>query len=159
MASKKYKAKTCAYCARPGASCTNDHVLAQSFFLPEDRGGLPQVPACTKCNNRKSALELLIGSTLLIGSRHPEAQRYRRELVKPRLDRNPKLRRKMGLDQPPHWVKINGIMQLMYEVKVTPADIDNLISMIVRGLYMHHFGETLPQGFVADAKMYPADHE
>ncbi len=87
-ASKRYKGKDCAYCGEPASSSTNDHVVPRSFFIDTDRGpGLntPQVPACARCNNEKSALEGYVGTALLIGSRHPEANRYRREKVGPRL--------------------------------------------------------------------------
>jgi len=52
--SKRFKGKTCAYCALPGASDTADHVLAREFVAVEDRGGIPKVPACAACNGKKA---------------------------------------------------------------------------------------------------------
>lgn len=78
-----------------------DHVVPRSFFLDAERGpGLrvPQVAACARCNNEKSKLEAYVSSALLIASRHPEANRYRREKVAPRLDRNQKLRAELNVD-------------------------------------------------------------
>ena len=52
--------------------------------MDDERGPglhIPQVAACARCNNEKSELEGYVGTVLLIGSRHPEANRYRRETL------------------------------------------------------------------------------
>ncbi len=161
-ASKRYKVKDCPYCGEASCTSTNDHVIARAFFLDSERGNdliLPQVPACARCNNEKSELELYIASVLLIGSKHPEAQRYRIEKIKPRLDRNARLRNEIGIDNPPQWVSINGVMQQMHPVKIHPAKIERLLELIVRGLYLYHYGKTLAATMVPEIKMFPPEHE
>jgi HNH endonuclease len=76
MVRKKYVGKTCVYCGRAGASDTRDHVVAKEFFLKEDRGNLPQVPACLECNGKKAKLEHYLLSVLPLGSRRPDARLY-----------------------------------------------------------------------------------
>ena len=146
-ASKRYKGKDCAYCGEPGTTSTNDHVVPKSFFLDAERGPelhLPQVPACARCNNEKSRLEGYVSSTLLIGSRHPEADRYRREKVAPRLDRNKGLRNELNIDAPPSWIKINGVLQQVHMIRIDSGKIEQLLQLIVRGLYRYHYGKPLP---------------
>ena len=43
--SKKFKGMQCAYCLDAVAT-TVDHVFSREFFLVEDRGYLPEAPAC-----------------------------------------------------------------------------------------------------------------
>jgi len=71
MGSKRYRGKRCAYCGRDGASDTGDHVIARGFFLPSERGELPQVPACNQCNNEKSRLEHRLTTVLRSGRGTP----------------------------------------------------------------------------------------
>ena len=161
-ASKRYKGKDCAYCGKPSCSSTNDHVIARSFFLDTERGSdlqIPQVAACARCNNEKSELEGYLGSALLIGSRHPEANRYRREKVGPRLDRNQKLRRELNIDAPPVWTEVNGILQPMHVIKIDSEKVNQLLRLIVRGLYRHHYGKPLPHEMIPDVSMIRPEAE
>lgn len=159
-ASKRYKGKDCAYCGEPESSSTNDHVVPRSFFLDVERGpalDLPQVAACQKCNNEKSALELYVGSSLLIASEHPEASRYRWEKVRPRLERNRKLWNELKLDAPARWVSVNGILQPRHVVKIDPSKIEQLLQMIVRGLYRYHYGKPLSRDMRPHVQMIRPD--
>jgi hypothetical protein len=161
-ASKRYKRKDCTYCGEPGSSSTNDHVVPRSFFPDAERGSalkLPQVPACQKCNSEKSLLELYVGSALLIGSKHPEANRYRSEKIRPRLERNRKLWEELNLDAPPQWVKINGVFQQIHPIKIDLEKIVQLLQMIVRGLYCYHYGEPLSRQMWPDVQMVRPDAE
>ena len=49
----KFSGETCIYCNNAPAESSH-HVVGRKFFLVERRGDLPQVPACKRCNNRKS---------------------------------------------------------------------------------------------------------
>ncbi|MBU3890924.1 HNH endonuclease [Methylosinus sp. KRF6] len=161
-ASKQYKGKDCAYCGKLGCSSTNDHVIARSFFLDTERGvglQIPKVAACQRCNNEKSELEGYIGSTLLIGSKHPEANRYRSEKIRPRLDRNQKLRKELNIDSPPVWTEINGLLQPMHAVTVDVDKINRLLQFIVRGLYRHHYHKPLPHDMTPDVSMIRPEAE
>ncbi len=157
--SKLYIGKACAYCRAPGSSTTGDHVIARAFFLEEDRADLPKVPACAPCNSRKSALENYVATTLLIGSRHVEGDRYRQELVRPRLEKNSRLRRETGLGTQPKWVRAGALYTLAHPVKVEADKINELLAMIVMGLFHHHFGEPLSEDFEPDISMFHPEHE
>lgn len=161
-ASKRYKGKACAYCGKPGSSSTNDHVVAKSFFLDDERAvglDLPQVPACAPCNNENSGLENYVGSTILIGSRHPDSKQYRSEKVAPRLNRNQKLRADLNIDSPPTWVNLNGVLQQLHVVKIDPDKITRLLEMIVRGLYRYHYGKPLSSEMAPDVRMMRPEDE
>ena len=93
MGSKRYRGKRCVYCGRDGASDTGDHVIARGFFLPSERGELPQVPACNQCNNEKSRLEHHLTTVLPFGARHAAASRTLNELVPGRLEHNERVHR------------------------------------------------------------------
>lgn len=161
-ASKRYKGKDCAYCGGRGSSSTNDHVVPRSFFPNVERGfvlQLPQVPACQECNNKKSLLELYVGSSLLIGSKHPEANRYRSEKVRSRLERNRKLWNELNLDAPARWVKVNGVLQQVHQIKIDPDKIVQLLQMVVRGLYCYHYGKPLCHEMWPDVQMIRPEAE
>jgi hypothetical protein len=157
--SKRYKGKTCAYCGVEGSSTTADHVIARAFFFEEDRANLPQVPSCASCNNCKSELETYASAVLMIASRHIEADRYRQQMVRPRIAKNGKLQRELRLNDPPQWVSVGGVIQPMHPVLVDAQKINQLMQLIVRGLYMHHFGLALSPDFYPDASMFHPDHE
>jgi hypothetical protein len=70
---KRYKGKTCVYCAAAGASETGDHLLAREFVPVADRSQIPQVPACRPCNKDKSDLEHYLTAVLLFGGRQADA--------------------------------------------------------------------------------------
>jgi hypothetical protein len=161
-ASKRYKGKDCAYCGEPESSSTKDHVVAQSFFPDDERDSalqLPQVPACGKCNNKKSQLELYVGSSLLIGSKHPAANLYRSEKVRSRLEQNRKLWNELNIDGPAQWVRINGVFQQMHQIKIDPDKIVQLLQLIVRGLYYYHYGKPLPHDMWPDVQMVRPEGE
>jgi hypothetical protein len=91
MASKRYVGKTCPYCRVPNSTTTRDHVVAREFFLIEDRGDLPIVPACRACNQQKSALEHYALELMPLASRHPDAGQYNKKHLEPRLARKSEL--------------------------------------------------------------------
>lgn len=159
MAGKQYKKKDCAYCGGVGISKTADHVIARSFFFESDRDNLPQVPACTKCNNIKSELEHYASAALMAGSNHVEADRYRQEMVRPRMDKNLKLQREIGLvGNVPRWMNVNGVIQPMHALKIDARKLQNLMRYVVRGLYCFHIGKPLGDQFYPDVAMqHPND--
>lgn len=76
--SKKFKGMQCAYCLDAVAT-TVDHVFSREFFLVEDRGYLPEAPACKACNDEKSRMEHYLTAVLPFGGRHdPGARESRR---------------------------------------------------------------------------------
>ena len=154
MSSKRHKGKDCAYCCKSKAATTSDHVIAREFFFEKDRANLPQVPACARCNNTKPALEHYATAALMTGSNHIHGDRYRREKVAPRLSKNRKLQRDMGIDDPPIWTEIRGIAQPIHVLKLEPDKINKLMAMIVKGLYYFHFEQPLDPQFYADVSMF-----
>lgn len=132
------------------------------FFLDDERTtdlNLPQVPACTYCNTKKSKLENYVGAAVLLGSKHPESIRYVREKVIPRLRKNNKLRAELNINSAPVWVKINGILQQLHVLNINPGKITLLIEMIVRGLYCYHYGKPLSHEMATDTRMIPPESE
>jgi hypothetical protein len=144
MASKKYKEKDCAYCCRVGVSETPDHVIPRSFFFEEDRSNLPIVPACRACNQRKSELELYVSTALLAGTNHEDGARYRNQEVAPRLRRNARLVREMGLTEPRSWTMINSVIQPTQKIKLDGKKLAKLIELIAKGLFRFHVERPLP---------------
>lgn len=158
-ASKRYKGKMCPYCGLDGISTTADHVIARAFFLEEDRANLPKVPSCGPCNNRKSQLEAEVSSVLMVASQHVEADKYRKQMVVPRIARNEKIQQKLRLDDPPQWVNIDGLFQPVHPVFINSRHLNELMQFIVRGLYLHHFGDPLSSDFYPDVNLYHSDGE
>jgi hypothetical protein len=143
MASKKYIGKTCAYCTKEGVSETPDHVVAREFFLVKDRGNLPIVTACSKCNGEKSALEHYALSILPLGSRHADVRSYSEQNIERRLRKNPRLRSQLRFQHSGHWEVQKGLFLPVMSLAIDEEKIRGLFSLIVRGLFMFHWGEAL----------------
>ena len=137
MSGKKYRNKPCAYCGGP--STGPDHVVARKFFLPGDRGDLPQVPACDVCNGHKSALETELLALLPFGGRHESAQRNLQEMVPSRLEKNRRLHRRLGQGQGRIWAEHGGLLVPTMTLPVAGEQLINLFKWITRGLVWFHW--------------------
>jgi hypothetical protein len=147
--SKRFKGKTCAYCAMPGASGTGDHVVCRAFFPVEDRDNLPQVPACDRCNGTKSELEHYLTSLMPFGGQHQNAHRALAEMVPARLEKNHKLRAALAMGLKQRFVSFNGSpWQMAGTLPVDGEKLTQYLGLIVRGLAYYHWG------FACDAQNY-----
>jgi hypothetical protein len=147
----KKKTDLCVYCdLRDGV--TSDHVFCRKFVGVIDRGNLPQVPACSICNNRKADLERYLTTVMPFGGMHRDAHRSLSEDVPRRLSGNLKLARELQ----------NGMREETYvnecgEVDsrcVLPFDGEKLIALfgyITRGLIHWHWGHRLAPEYVTRA--------
>lgn len=143
--SKKFKGKTCVYCATPGASEDGDHVISREFFLPEQRANLPKVPACKACNSSKSELEHYLTAVMPFGARHSQSARTLAELVPARLEKNKKLQRQLRKGSRETYVSRDG-SDWTVETSL-PFDgnrLVRLLELIAKGLAFHHWGVYLP---------------
>ncbi len=136
-----------------------DHVVSREFFLVVDRANLPQVPACKRCNGLKSAVQTEMLACLPIGSRLPDADTYRRDYIRPRLAKNERLSREIGLGQPPVEIKVNGIMQPMNLLTINSKLLHELHVWTARGLHAHHSIERVPAHYEPIVRMYAPDDE
>lgn len=139
MASKKFKGKTCVYCAdRP--STTADHVFAREFFLPGTNYTPLKVPACAICNGDKSRLEHYLTAVLPFGGRHAHASANLSGQVPKRLARNVRLHNVLANHAETVWVKENG--EILVPTTAIPLDfaqVEHLIRYIVKALAWLHF--------------------
>ncbi len=127
--SKKYKGKTCVYCAQE-PSTTADHVVAREFFLKQHRDNLPKVPACGECNSEKSRLEHYLTTILPFGGQHPDAQHNLQTMIPKRIHRNMKLREE--------------VLQSMQSsrgtsIQIDPEKFESLFIYIAKGLAWYHW--------------------
>jgi hypothetical protein len=137
--SKKFKGKTCAYCARTKAT-TDDHVFSREFFLVEDRHNLPKAPACAKCNNEKSKLEHYLTAVLPFAGRHAQAVANLQTGVPGRLEKNLKLKRELLSSLKPAWLREgSGLYQRTSIVDFDGDKLVRLLKNIGRGLAWHHW--------------------
>lgn len=144
--SKKYKGKTCVYCATLGTSSTGDHVVARSFFSLDERDNLPQVPACALCNSTKSALETYLSALLPQGAQHQkDVSEYWAESRR-RIDKNQKLFRALKAGA----VTFSRSDRKGKSVTETmiPVDSSRLLDLskyIAKGLLFHHWQVIVPK--------------
>ncbi len=140
MASKRFRGKRCVYCGREGVSDTGDHVIARGFFPPSQRADLPQVPACSACNNAKSKLEHHLLTVLPFGARHAAASRTLNELVPARLARNARLHREL-LDawnrQWKGWYAPRRSAEM--KLPLDGTEVTRLCEYMMIGLAWHHW--------------------
>jgi hypothetical protein len=152
MSSKKYKNKTCVYCAvKP--STTGDHVFAREFFAIKRRDNLPQVPSCADCNGEKSELEHYLTTILLIGGRHPDGESMMWERLERRLAKNPKLHRDIAekirltvIDEPP---PREGLIPI--QVPFDGQQLLSLLKYVAKGLLWHHWKVIVPPEFTVSS--------
>jgi len=132
--SKKYKNKKCVYCAE-SISVTGDHVFAREFFLADQRDNLPQVPACAKCNGKKSELEHYLTSVLPFGGMHAQAKKNLETMVPKRLIKNNKLYSTLRSGMT--YVENNGTRNMALPVK--GEHVAELFAYIAKGLSWFHW--------------------
>ena len=138
MSGKRFKGKTCVYCAsRPSA--TGDHVFAREFFTAGSRGSLPQVPTCDPCNNEKSKLEHYLTAVLPFGGRHAEAHENLKEQVPGRLAKNLRLARELNATRGRTWHLEQGLYRETMTVPLDPEKCHQLFEYIGRGLAWYHW--------------------
>lgn len=154
--SKKYKGKTCVYCAE-NESTTADHVVAREFFLAKRRSGLPKVPACDRCNHEKATLEHYLTTILPFGAKHADAVVNLVTMVPKRLKRNAKLHAKLsvGAAQSPLVVQSpNGTSQQPTSLPFNHAPLERLFALIAKGLAWYHWRVLLGGGYSAIAGVF-----
>src|ERR1035438_8357383 len=125
-----FRGLPCDCCGAPAT--TDDHVIAAKFFLEPQRGNLPEVPACQRCNNEKSHLEDYLMVVLGFGAMHPDAKVNLDTLVPRRLENNLRLKRDLeaGYDAS------SGA-----SIPFNHEKLEKLLAMIAQGLAWHHRSE------------------
>lgn len=135
--SKRFKNKRCVYCG--AVSATADHVIAREFFPPNLRGNLPKVPACDRCNRKKSDLEHYLVMVLPGGGEHPAASAAL-DRISARLGKNRALARELGA----------GARELPGGGGMVPLRADAVtkyMCFVVKGLIFHHFNVVVSDRF------------
>lgn len=127
------------YCAEQ-PSDGPDHVFAKKFFLPSDRDGLPQVPACKQCNEEKSELEHYLTTVLPFGGRHESVKANLETMVPQRLEKNRKLHRHLAEGVGTAWSR-EGEQLLVpaMTLPIDPACLESFFALVARGLVWHHW--------------------
>lgn len=140
----KFSNEICIYCNNAPAD-TSDHALGRKFFLEEQRGNLPQVPACRGCNNRKAEREAYLMTVLPFGATNAGAAEILKRLVPPRLEKNAKLKRRLakGLER-------SGGESIPFDHR----PLVELFSMIAKALAYQRFGVRLGDGYSATAAIF-----
>ena len=142
--SKRFKGKTCPYCARAGVSTAPDHVFAREFFPKDKRNNLPQVPACDACNGDKSTLEHYLTAVLPFGGRHADSGHVLAVMAPPRLEKNRKLRGDLARGVTDRLEDVGGLMVPTMAVPFDIGKLERLCGLIARGLALFHFGAVIP---------------
>jgi len=141
--SKKYKNKTCVYCAE-NLSSTGDHIFAKEFFLKNQRANLPKAPSCRRCNNDKSKLEHYLTTILAFGGRHDDALDNLKKMVPKRLKKNRKLHKRLSSEMKKVWLlQDSGIYSKQTSLKIEGKAILELMDYIVRGIYWRNYKKVL----------------
>jgi hypothetical protein len=149
--SKRFKGRTCVYCAQENASETADHVLAREFVPVRHRGQIPKVPACKGCNKEKSDLEHYLSTILLFGGRHPDASVNLTTDGPRRLAKNKKLHRELATGVSRLWSKEpSGVLVRAMTVPIDGERVEKLVGFIVRGLIFHHWSVVLGPDMTVD---------
>lgn len=144
----KFHGQRCVYCG--ALAETSDHTVGRKFFLEERRGDLPQVPACRRCNNRKSELECYLMTVLPFGAKNADAARILTELVPPRLEKNAKLLRK---------IKQGYIRSGCTSIPLDHKQVEELFAMVAKALAWRHWGVRLGAGYDAIAAIFTNEGE
>jgi hypothetical protein len=144
--SKRFKDKTCVYCAAAPSTTAGDHVFAREFFIDVRRGNLPKVPACEACNNEKSRLEHYLTAVLPFGGRHADSTKNLSTLVAPRLAKNARLHNELNAGQGQIWSREGGLIVPVRTLPVDGEKIGRLFEFITKALLWHHWKVILEPG-------------
>ncbi len=137
--SKKFKDKTCAYCARE-KSATDDHIFARGFFTLADRHNLPKAPACARCNNVKSKFEHYLTAVLPFAARHSQAIENLKPGALGRLAKNQRLSRELIGSFKPSWIKEdNGLYHQTSIFDFNSEQLTEWLKLVGRGLAWRHW--------------------
>jgi hypothetical protein len=154
--SKRYKGKTCAYCAASGASETADHVFAREFVPVRYRSQITQVPACEKCNRRKSTIEHYLATVLPFGGRHSDANANLENDVPKRLAKNQRLQRELARGSERIWTREPaGLVVRALTVPIDDEKVERLTEYLTRGLMFHHWEVALGPDCFVDVHSLP----
>jgi len=138
---------------------TADHIFARKFFPVEDRGNLPQVSACERCNGEKSKLEHYLLSILPFGGKHPASSAILAGEVPRRLDKNRKLHAELSDGKRPILIRnADGV----HESLLLPFDSDKLsqfFQFVAKGLVFHHWEVRVPSDYFVGAGLLTSDGE
>jgi hypothetical protein len=148
---------TCAICGKRQAT-TAEHVPPKTLFLKPRPSNLVTVPACFFCNNRSSAIEEQFGVYLAMLVAHPAERTWSlwRNQALRTIRHNRRLFQKLHTNVRTVSVQSPGGIHLGEAASFpVPGTVYNsVIEKTIRGLYYHHYGETLGDRAVVAASMY-----
>jgi hypothetical protein len=139
----------CSYCGRDSAE-EADHVVARQFFPDEGayRSNLPKVPSCGGCNRAKQRVEDTVGVYLQFGHGSDASRQVLEKRVPCTLKKNQRLarslRHSLGRIIVP---KESGVLSPGLAFRLDDAvlaHIHDWFAFVVKGLYRHETGESLP---------------
>lgn len=152
--SKKFAGELCVYC-NSKSSGAPDHVFAREFFLVNQRGNLPQVPACQDCNNAKSRLEHYLTALLPFGGRHADAPINLESMVPKRLAKNARLHRALGRNKSTIWNSAESGLSVPQMALPIDGQLEKLFEFITKGLLWHHWKVRLTGDHAVVAGLVP----
>jgi hypothetical protein len=148
---KRFKGKTCVYCAIEGASESCDHVFAREFVPVDYRPQIPQAPACKSCNGEKSNLEHYLTAILPFGGRHGDAEANLKNDGQRRLAKNQRLHRELAKGSARQWSReLSGLLVNTLTIPIDGEKVEQLVGFITRGLMWHHWNVVLGRDCFVD---------
>jgi hypothetical protein len=99
-------------------------------------------------------------SVLPFGSRHVEARRYSEENIERRLHRNHLLRNSLAVHRSNSWEShSNGLLVPSMSINIEIEKAQQLLALVVRGLFMFHWKDALDPNWFADSAIFHPDYE
>lgn len=149
--SRKFKNKPCVYC-EDGTSESGDHVFPREIFDIEDRGNIPKVPSCKRCNNEKSQLEHYLLSVLPFGGTHPNAEKNLSIDAARRLNKNWKLKNHLKENIGYGYLsKQKNEFERRMQVPFDGKKLHKFSEFVGRGLLWHHWNCLVPSEYGVEA--------
>lgn len=144
----------CAICAKRDA-VTKDHVPPRGIFCPPRPSNLIRVPACQSCNSGTSGLDerFRVYLGLHVSRTTPHGVRLYEEARRSLRHNQRLLREVLASVHPAHLTTEHGIIyERGFRVLWDSNAHDTIVEKTIRGLYYHHFAETL--GSLAKIDVY-----
>jgi hypothetical protein len=148
MSKKQRNRGPCVYCGDRTAT-TADHVIPRSLFQRPLPVNLIKVPACEPCNNQKSQSEDYLRDMLAVSSaeRHPVAEALlsgamARSVSKNRSQIWRAAQRSLLV---PRYDEAGNYLGDYFKIPVEANRLNQLFTVIVRGLYYHLCKQRLPK--------------
>lgn len=153
---KQNDRNSCIYCGSK-TNITSDHIPPKCLFRERKGLHLITVPACNKCNQsyKKDDEYFRIYVSADISRNEQGKKLWHEKVIGSTFIRSFKLRKTIASNISEDIKKFNGEVFKRKILNMDASRINNVLIRIVKGLYWHHYGKSLPSNTLFEVYQNP----